>query len=179
MLTQRSVDAQQFGADSVNATVEKSPCRRETSQRYVTPYRTATARRFLFLRKRLTVQEPHSVRQKRILMPYCCRRSQPPAPSAAWMRWWRSVRQSKRILPLTKLHLEMATVRAPFDGTGSFPSKPPSGNLLLPCALFFTLIDTRHWYVIANFRETDLKKYSLRYTRNHSPDERQRQNLRG
>ena len=48
MLTQRSVDAQQFGADSVNATVEKSPCRRETSQRYVTPYRTATARRFCF-----------------------------------------------------------------------------------------------------------------------------------
>ncbi len=46
MLTQRSVDAQQFGADSVNATVEKSPCRRETGHRYITPHRAITERRF-------------------------------------------------------------------------------------------------------------------------------------
>lgn len=97
MLTQRSVDAQQFGADSVNATVEKA--RAAAKQASDTLRRTEPLlREGLFLRKRLTVQEPHSVRQKRTLMPYCCRRSQPPAPSAAWMRWWRNVRQSKRIL---------------------------------------------------------------------------------
>lgn len=45
MLTQRSVDAQQFGADSVNATVEK-PVRRETGHRYITPHRAITERRF-------------------------------------------------------------------------------------------------------------------------------------
>ncbi len=27
-------------------------------------------------------------------------------------------------------------------------------------APYFTLIDTRHWYVIANFRETDLKIFA-------------------
>lgn len=97
MLTQRSVDAQQFGADSVNATVEKA--RAAAKQASDTLRRTNRyCEKVLFLRKRLTVQEPHSVRQKRTLMPYCCRRSQPPAPSAAWMRWWRNVRQSKRIL---------------------------------------------------------------------------------
>ena len=48
-------------------------------------------------------------------------------------------------IALTKLHLEMATVRAPFDGR------------VISLKTFFTLIDTRHWYVIANFRETDLK----------------------
>ena len=95
MLTQRSVDAQQFGADSVNATVEKA--RAAAKQASDTLRRTEPLLRE-GLRKRLTVQEPHSVRQKRTLMPYCCRRSQPPAPSAAWMRWWRNVRQSKRIL---------------------------------------------------------------------------------
>ncbi len=46
MLTQRSVDAQQFGADSINATVEKSPCRRETGHRYITPHRAITERGF-------------------------------------------------------------------------------------------------------------------------------------
>lgn len=39
-------------------------------------------------------------------------------------------------IALTKLHLEMATVRAPFDGR-VISLKPPSGNLLLPCALFY------------------------------------------
>ncbi len=84
MLTQRSVDAQQFGADSVNATVEKPvPPRNKPAIRYAVPNRYCE--KVLFLRKRLTVQERRSARQKPILMPYCCRRSQPPAPSAAWM----------------------------------------------------------------------------------------------
>lgn len=38
-------------------------------------------------------------------------------------------------IALTKLHLEMATVRAPFDGR-VISSKPPSGSLHLRCALF-------------------------------------------
>ncbi|STI31082.1 multidrug resistance protein MdtN [Escherichia coli] len=84
MLTQRSVDAQQFGADSVNATVEKA--RAAAKQATDTLRRTEPLlKEGLSQRKMLTVQERRSAPQKRILMPYCYRRSQPPAPSAAWM----------------------------------------------------------------------------------------------
>lgn len=97
MLTQRSVDAQQFGADSVNATVEKA--RAAAKQASDTLRRTEPLlKEVSSQRKTLTAREPRSAPQKPILMPDCCRRSQPPAPSAAWMRWWRNVRQWKRIL---------------------------------------------------------------------------------
>ncbi len=98
MLTQRSVDAQQFGADSVNATVEKA---------------RAAAK-----------QATDTLREADIA--------------------------------LTKLHLEMATVRAPFDGR-VISLKTSVGQFASAMRPIFTLIDTRHWYVIANFRETDLK----------------------
>lgn len=59
-------------------------------------------------------------------------------------------------IALTKLHLEMATVRAPFDGR-VISLKTSVGQFASTMRPIFTLIDTRHWYVIANFRETDLK----------------------
>ncbi len=59
-------------------------------------------------------------------------------------------------IALTKLHLEMATVRAPFDGR-VVSLKTSVGQFASAMRPIFTLIDTRHWYVIANFRETDLK----------------------
>ncbi|MRB85093.1 HlyD family efflux transporter periplasmic adaptor subunit, partial [Bacillus thuringiensis] len=59
-------------------------------------------------------------------------------------------------IALTKLHLEMATVRAPFDGR-VVALKTSVGQFASAMRPIFTLIDTRHWYVIANFRETELK----------------------
>ncbi|MGL4720852.1 MAG: HlyD family efflux transporter periplasmic adaptor subunit, partial [Kluyvera intermedia] len=53
-------------------------------------------------------------------------------------------------------HLEMATVRAPFDGR-VVSLKTSIGQFASAMRPIFTLIDTRHWYVIANFRETELK----------------------
>ena len=51
---------------------------------------------------------------------------------------------------------QMATVRAPFDGR-VISLKTSVGQFASAMRPIFTLIDTRHWYVIANFRETDLK----------------------
>ena len=59
-------------------------------------------------------------------------------------------------IALTKLHLEMATVRAPFDGR-VVALKTSIGQFASAMRPLFTLIDTRHWYVITNFRETELK----------------------
>ncbi|AXT78169.1 multidrug efflux transporter periplasmic adaptor subunit MdtN [Escherichia coli] len=124
MLTQRSVDAQQFGADSVNATVEKA--------RAAAKQATDTLRRTEPLLKEGFVSAEDVDRART------------------------AQRAAEADIALTKLHLEMATVRAPFDGR-VISLKTSVGQFASAMRPIFTLIDTRHWYVIANFRETDLK----------------------
>lgn len=59
-------------------------------------------------------------------------------------------------IALAELNLEYATVRAPFDGI-VVSLKTSEGQLASALKPVFTLIDTRHWYVVANLRETQLK----------------------
>jgi multidrug efflux system membrane fusion protein len=47
-------------------------------------------------------------------------------------------------------------VRAPFDGR-VVSLKTSTGQYASALTPVFTLIDTRHWYVVANFRETELE----------------------
>jgi membrane fusion protein, multidrug efflux system len=54
-----------------------------------------------------------------------------------------------------QLNLEYATVRAPFDGR-VVSLTTANGQFVSTSRAVFTLIDTRNWYVIANFRETEL-----------------------
>lgn len=53
--------------------------------------------------------------------------------------------------------LEQTTVRAPFDGR-VVDLHIAAGEYAAAGKPLFTLIDTRAWYVVANFRETELKK---------------------
>ncbi|MEH3776473.1 multidrug transporter subunit MdtN [Enterobacter asburiae] len=55
-----------------------------------------------------------------------------------------------------QLNLEYSEVRAPFDGRIT-SLKTTAGQYASPAQPVMTLIDTRQWYVIANFRETDLQ----------------------
>ena len=55
-----------------------------------------------------------------------------------------------------ELQLERTTVRAPFDGR-VVSLETSVGEYASPAKSVFTLIDTREWFVIANFRETELK----------------------
>lgn len=59
-------------------------------------------------------------------------------------------------ISVAELNLEFATVRAPFDGR-VVALRTSTGQFASALKPIFTLIDTRHWYVIANFRETELK----------------------
>lgn len=76
-------------------------------------------------------------------------------------------------IALAKLQLEHTWVRAPFDGT-VVSLKTTVGQYASALKPVFTLIDTEHWYVIANFRETDLdnispgRPASLRVMTNHA-----------
>lgn len=55
-----------------------------------------------------------------------------------------------------KLNLQYTEVRAPFDGIVT-SLKTTVGQYTSPSQAIMTLIDTKQWFVIANFRETDLK----------------------
>lgn len=72
------------------------------------------------------------------------------------MPWWRSGRASSRKLRWPSLHLEFTEVRAPFNGV-VVALKTTIGQYASALKPVFTLLDDDHWYVVANFRETDLK----------------------
>lgn len=59
-------------------------------------------------------------------------------------------------IALAELHLEYTDVRAPFDGT-VVALKTTVGQYASALKPIFTLMDTTHWFVVANFRETDLQ----------------------
>jgi Multidrug resistance efflux pump len=59
-------------------------------------------------------------------------------------------------IALAELHLEFTEVRAPFDGT-VVALKTTVGQYASALKPIFTLMDNTRWFVVANFRETDLK----------------------
>jgi multidrug efflux system membrane fusion protein len=59
-------------------------------------------------------------------------------------------------IALARLNVEFSTVRAPFDGR-VLGLTTTAGEFASAGRPVFTLGDTRHWYVVANFRETDLE----------------------
>ena len=59
-------------------------------------------------------------------------------------------------IELARLNLEYATVRAPFDGV-VINLKTSVGQFASTGHPLFTLANTGRWYVVANFRETELE----------------------
>jgi multidrug efflux system membrane fusion protein len=59
-------------------------------------------------------------------------------------------------IALAELHLEFTEVRAPFNGV-VVALKTTVGQYASALKPVFTLLDDDHWYVVANFRETDLQ----------------------
>lgn len=155
MLTQRSVDAQKYGADSVQAAVEKA--RAAAKQASDTLHRTEPLLSEGFVSaedvdRARTAQRAAEADLNAVLLQ---------AQSAASAVSGVDALVAQRVaveadIALTKLHLEMATVRAPFEGR-VVALKTSVGQFASAMRPVFTLIDTRHWYVTANFRETELK----------------------
>lgn len=135
MLTQRSVDAQQFGADSVNATVEKA--RAAAKQATDTLRRTEPLLKEGFVSaedvdRARTAQRAAEADLNAVLL-----QAQSAASAVSGIDALVAQRAAVEAdIALTKLHLEMATVRAPFDGR-VISSKPPSGNLLRHAPYFY------------------------------------------
>jgi membrane fusion protein, multidrug efflux system len=71
-----------------------------------------------------------------------------------------AVRAREAALAIARRALEDSTVRAPHDGRVVGLSVS-SGETVIPSQALFTLIDTEAWYVVANFRETDLAAIAI------------------
>ncbi|EAA5485843.1 multidrug transporter subunit MdtN [Salmonella enterica subsp. enterica] len=155
MLTQRSVNAQQFGADSVQAAVDKA--RAAAKQASDTLRRTEPLLAEGFVSAEDVDRARAAQRAAEADLNAVLLQAQSAASAVSGVDALVAQRAAIQAdIALTKLHLDMATVRAPFDGR-VVSLKTSVGQFASAMRPVFTLIDTRHWYVIANFRETELK----------------------
>ena len=155
MLTQRSVDAQKFAASSVEATVGKARAAAKQASDTLKRTEPLLAQGFVSAEdvdRARTAQRASEADLNAVLL-----QAQQAASAVSGVDALVAQRVAVEAdIALTKLHLEMATVRAPFDGR-VVSLKTSIGQFASAMKPIFTLIDTRHWYVIANFRETELK----------------------
>ncbi|RAU44255.1 multidrug transporter subunit MdtN [Pseudocitrobacter sp. RIT415] len=155
MLMQRSVNAQQHGADSVEAAVAKARAAAAQATKTLNRTEPLLAQGFVSAEdvdRARTAQRAAEADLNAIL-----EQAKQAASAVSGVDALEAQRDVVRAdIALTELHLEMATVRAPFDGR-VVALKTSVGQFASAMKPVFTLIDTHHWYVIANFRETELK----------------------
>ncbi|RKE35063.1 multidrug efflux system membrane fusion protein [Paraburkholderia sp. BL23I1N1] len=154
-LTQRTVNAQQYNAQSVRAAVERM--RAAAGQASDTLHRMEP----LLSHGYVSAEDVDRARtaQRATQAELSAAQLQAQQAAAAVSGVDALVAQRAVIMAeiaIAELNLEYATVRAPFDGR-IVSLKTSTGQFASALKPVFTLIDTRHWYVVANFRETELK----------------------
>jgi multidrug efflux system membrane fusion protein len=154
-LTQRTVNAQQYNAQSVRAAVERA--RVAASQASDTLHRMEP----LLSHGYVSAEDVDRARtaQRATQAELIAAQLQAQQAAAAVSGVDALVAQRAVVMAeiaTAELNLEYATVRAPFDGR-IVSLKTSTGQFASALKPVFTLIDTRHWYVVANFRETELK----------------------
>lgn len=155
MLTQRTIKAQQYNAQSVSAVVERAKAlvKQTTSTRIrlepLVPQGFAAQED---LDQARTAEKAARAELEATLL-------QAKQADAAVTGVDAMVAQRAGIvaqIALAELHLEFTEVRAPFNGV-VIALKTTVGQYASALKPVFTLLDNDHWYVIANFRETDLQ----------------------
>jgi membrane fusion protein, multidrug efflux system len=154
-LTQRTVNAQQYNAQSVRAAVERA--RAASSQASDTLHRMEP----LLSNGYVSAEDVDRARTAQRATQAELNAAQLQAQQAAAAVSGVDALVAQRAvvmaeIALAELNLEYATVRAPFDGR-VVSLKTSTGQFATALKPVFTLIDTRRWYVVANFRETELK----------------------
>ncbi|MGF6470040.1 multidrug transporter subunit MdtN [Paraburkholderia youngii] len=155
VLTQRSVHAQQYNADSVQAAVERA--RAVANQAADTLRRTEP----LLAQGYVSAEEVDRARtaQRSAQAEFNAAMREAQQASAAVSGVDALVAQRAEVraqIAIAELNLEFTEVHAPFDGR-VVSLRTTVGQFASALKPVFTLIDTRHWYVVANFRETELK----------------------
>ena len=154
-LTQRSVNAQKLGAAAATASVDRA--------------RAAAEQAADTLRRMEPLLGSEYVAAEQIDQARTAKRSAQAQLSAAVLDAQRATagisgvdalvakrEVVKAEIVLAELNLEFATVRAPFDGI-VINLKTSAGQFAAAGHPVFTLANTSRWYVVANFRETELE----------------------
>jgi membrane fusion protein, multidrug efflux system len=154
-LTQRTINAQQYNAQSVRAAVDRS--------------RAAATQASDTLRRMEPLLSQGFVSAEDVDRARTAQRASEAELSAAQLQAQQAAAAVSGVdalvaqravvmaeIAIAQLNLEYATVRAPFDGR-IVSLKTSTGQYASVLKPIFTLIDTRNWYVIANFRETELR----------------------
>ncbi|MBP0589697.1 multidrug transporter subunit MdtN [Paraburkholderia sp. LEh10] len=154
-LTQRTVNAQQYNAESVRAAVERA--RAAAGQASDTLHRMEP----LLSHGYVSAEDVDRARtaQRATQAELSAAQLQAQQAAAAVSGVDALVAQRAVIMAeiaIAELNLEYASVRAPFDGR-VVSLKTTTGQFASALKPVFTLIDTRRWYVVANFRETELQ----------------------
>ena len=154
VLSQRQVDAQQFNADAVHASVERA--------------KAAAAQTADTLRRMVPLLPRGYVSEEQVDQARTAAKSAQAELNAALLQAKQAVAAvsgvdalvAKRAVILAEiaraeLDVEHCVVRAPFPGR-IVGLTTANGQFAAAGHPIFSLIDTRHWYVVANFRETEL-----------------------
>lgn len=154
-LTQRSVNAQEFNAEAVTAQVENARVQ------FIQAKDTYNRKLALAGKNYVSKEELGQAKTLKTSAEanYNAARLQAQQANAAISSVDALVAQRAEVkaqIAQAKLDLEYCEVRAPFDGRVT-SLKTTVGQYASPAQPMMTLIDTGKWYVVANFRETDLK----------------------
>jgi multidrug efflux system membrane fusion protein len=154
ILSQRQVDAQQFNSEAVQAHVERA--------------KAAAAQSADTLRRMEPLLPPGYISQEQVDQARTAVKSARAELNAALLQAKQAAAAvsgvdalvAKRAVILAEiaraeLDLEHSVVRAPFDGR-IIGLTSSNGQFAAAGHPVFSLIDTRRWYVVANFRETEL-----------------------
>jgi multidrug efflux system membrane fusion protein len=155
VLTQRSVNAQQYNADSVQAAVERA--RAVANQAADTLRRTEPLLTQGYVSAEDVDRARTAQRSAQAELNAAMREAQQASAAVSGVDALVAQRaEVKAQIAIAELNLEFTEVRAPFDGR-VVSLRTTVGQFASALKPVFTLIDTRHWYVVANFRETELK----------------------
>jgi membrane fusion protein, multidrug efflux system len=155
MLTQRSVDAQKFGAAGAAATVERA--RASAKQAADTLARLEPLLGKEFVSAEQVDQARTAKRSADAQLAAAQHDAQRATAAVSGVDALVAKREViKAEIELAQLHLEYTTVRAPCDGI-VINLKTSAGQYAAAGHPIFTLANTSRWYVVANFRETDLE----------------------
>ncbi|MGF6260961.1 multidrug efflux system membrane fusion protein [Paraburkholderia youngii] len=155
VLTQRSVHAQQYNADSVQAAVERA--RAVANQAADTLRRTEPLLAQGYVSAEEVDRARTAQRSAQAELNAAMREAQQASAAVSGVDALVAQRAEVRAqIAIAELNLEFTEVRAPFDGR-VVSLRTTVGQFASALRPVFTLIDTRHWYVVANFRETELK----------------------
>jgi multidrug efflux system membrane fusion protein len=153
-LTQRSVNAQTFGAAAARSAVARAQAAANQASDTLARMAPLIAKGYVSaddLDRARTAQR--SALAELSTAEAQAREAQAAVSSVDALVAQRSVLLAE--IATAQLNLEYATVRAPFDGR-VVELRTSVGQYVSAQKPVFTLIDTRHWYVIANFRENEL-----------------------